>query len=67
MIEEQTAHQVQALNRLLQERINVLFDEVENAVSETRANPAFGHSREYYDLAVELTALVGPGDTDGST
>ena len=66
-IEEHAAHQVEALNRLLQERINVLFDEVESALSEARANPAFGVLREYHDLVEGLTALVGPIHTNGST
>ena len=67
VIEEQAAQQVEALNRLLQDRINVLFNQVENALREARANPAFGISREYHDLVEELTVLVGPGGTNGST
>ncbi len=60
VIEEPATQQVEALNRLLQDRLNVLFDEVRSALSVARANPAFGISREYRELVEELSALVGP-------
>ena len=60
VIEEHATRQVEALNQLLQERINVLFDEIRNALSVARANPAFGISREYYEIVEELSVLVGP-------
>jgi len=53
-----SSQQVDALNRLLQGRTNVLLDEVSNALSVARDNPFFGISREYQELVEELSALV---------
>ena len=60
VIEEHATRQVEALNQLLQERINVLFDEIRGALSAASANPFFGVSREYQELVDELSGLVGP-------
>ena len=50
--EEHATRQVEALNRLLQDRINVLFSEVMSALSEARADAAFENSREYRELVL---------------
>ena len=60
VIEEHATRQVEALNRLLQERINVLFNEIRTALGVARANPAFGISREYHELVEEMSVLTGP-------
>ena len=52
VIEEHATQQVEALNRLLQDRINVLFSEVMSALSEARADAAFENSREYRELVL---------------
>lgn len=52
VIEEHATRQVEALNRLLQDRINVLFSEVMSALSEARADAAFENSREYRELVL---------------
>jgi hypothetical protein len=44
VIEEHATRQVEALNRLLQGRINVLFNEVRNSLSAAKSKPAFGLS-----------------------
>jgi len=62
-IEEHATRQVEALNRLLQERINVLFSEVRSTLSVARANPIFGVTREYQELVEQVSTLVGPADT----
>ena len=64
LIEEQATRQVDAVNRLLQDRINVLFNEVMSALSEARSAPAFEISREYHELVEELSDLVGPADNE---
>ena len=50
--EEHATRQVEALNRLLQDRINVLFSEIMSALSEARADAAFENSREYRELVL---------------
>ena len=52
--------QGEALNRLLQDRKNVLFSEVMSALSEARADAAFENSREYRELVVGLSDIVSP-------
>ena len=59
-IEEHATRQVEALNRLLQERINVLFGEVRSALSVARAKPAFRVVSEYHELVEQVAILVGP-------
>ena len=60
-IEEHATRQVEALNRLLQDRINILFSEVRSALNSARANPAFGTFREYREIVEEVSILVGRG------
>ena len=59
VIEEHATRQVEALNQLLQDRINVLFDEVRSALNVARTTPTFGISREYRVLVEQLSASVG--------
>ena len=59
-IEEQATKQVEALNRLLQDRINILFSEIRGALGTARANQAFRTVHEYQELVEELSVLVGP-------
>ena len=61
-IEQQATQQVEALNRLLQQR-NVLFSEVRGALSVARAHPIFGVVSEYQELVEQMSTLVGPEDT----
>ena len=63
VIEEHATQQVEALNRLLQNRINVLFNEISTALRVARTNPACGISGEYHELVEVLSALVAPEHT----
>ena len=60
VIEEHATRQGEALNRLLQDRKNVLFSEFMSAFSEARADAAFENSREYRELVVGLSDIVSP-------
>ena len=66
-IEEHAGRQVEALNRLLQGRINVLFNEVRSKLSGAKAKPVFRISAEYQEIVEELAALVGSEQTSAST
>lgn len=60
IIEVHATQQVYALNRLLQDRINVLFDDVKTALcSAANKNVSAAEaSREYYQLVIQLSDLV---------
>jgi len=58
VIKEHATRQVEALNGLVQDRINVLFSQVMSVLSEVGTNAAFENSREYRDLVVGLSAIV---------
>lgn len=58
VIEEHATRQGEALNRLLQDRKNVLFSEVMSALREARADAAFENSREYRELVFGLSDIV---------